>query len=111
MAIMTRGAFPVITTRAGLKKVYFNEYGQLREMFGAVFNVSSSDRGFEDFVKVSGLGRMSTIDENDSIPYDNAVEGSRTTVAHTMYGLGFQVSRVNHDDEQYGEKRRSNTHA
>ena len=101
MAIMSRGAFPVLNTRAGLKKVYFLQYGLLREMFSAVFNLSDSDRGFEDFLPVSGLGRMSVVNENSSIPYDQAVEGSRVTVAHTMYGQGFQVSRVNWDDEQY----------
>ena len=106
MAVMTRGAFPVLNTRAGLKKVYFIQYGQLREMFSAVFNLSDSSRGFEDFLPVSGLGRMSVIDENSSIPYDQAVEGSRRTVAHTMYGQGFQVSRVNWDDEQYGIMKR-----
>ncbi len=106
MAVQTRGAFPVLNTRAGLKKVYFLQYGQLREMFSAVFNLSDSSRGFEDFLPVSGLGRMSVIDENSSIPYDQSVEGSRVTVAHTMYGQGFQVSRVNWDDEQYGIMKR-----
>ena len=106
MAVMTRGAFPVLNTRAGLKKVYFIQYGQLREMFSAVFNLSDSSRGFEDFLPVSGLGRMSVVNENSSIPYDQAVEGSRRTVAHTMYGQGFQVSRVNWDDEQYGIMKR-----
>ena len=106
MAVMTRGAFPVLNTRAGLKKVYFIQYGLLREMFSAVFNLSDSSRGFEDFLPVSGLGRMSVINENSSIPYDQAVEGSRRTVAHTMYGQGFQVSRVNWDDEQYGIMKR-----
>ena len=102
MANMTRGAFPVLTTVAGIKKIYFNEYGQLRELYTSVFNVSTSDRGFEDFVKVSGLGRMGALDENEAIPYDQAVEGTRRTVAHVFYGLGFQVSRVLFDDEQYG---------
>ena len=106
MAIQTRGAFPVLNTRAGLKKIYFIQYGQLREMFSAVFNLSDSDRGFEDFLPVSGLGRMSVVNENSSIPYDQAVEGTRRTVAHTMYGQGFQVSRVNWDDEQYGIMKR-----
>ncbi len=106
MAIQTRGAFPVLNTRAGLKKVYFMQYGALREMYTAVFNIGDSDRGFEDFLPVSGLGRMSIMDENGSIPYDQAVEGTRRTVAHVMYGQGFQVSRVNWDDEQYGIMKR-----
>jgi len=102
MAVMVRGQFPVLTTRAGVKKIYFQTYGQLPEMYSKVFNLSTSDRGFEDFVKVSGLGRMQAIGENESIPYDDAVEGTRTIVAHTLYGLGFQVSRILYDDEQYG---------
>lgn len=106
MAIMTRGTVPVQTTRAGLKKVYFNEYGQLPELYTKVANTMTSDRGFEDFVKQSGLGRMSVVEEGESIPYDDAVEGSRVTVAHTLYGLGYQVSRVLFDDELYGTIKR-----
>jgi hypothetical protein len=106
MSIMVRGAFPVTTTRAGLKKVYFQTYSQLKEMYPSVFNINTSDRGFEDFVKISGLGRMSVIQENEPIPYDDAVEGTRTTVVHTMYGLGYQVSRVHYDDDQYGVMKR-----
>lgn len=98
---MTRGQFPVITTRSGLKKVYHMEYSQLRELYPVVYNVTSSTRGFEDFLKVSGLDRMQKIDENEAIPYDSAVEGSRVLAVHEMYALGFQVSRVLVDDELY----------
>lgn len=101
MSLMTRGQFPVITTRAGIKKIYFNEYAALRELFPTVFNVTTSNRGFEDFLKVSGLGRMQQIDENDSIVYDSAVEGTRVLAIPKMYALGFQVSRVLVDDELY----------
>lgn len=50
-----------------------------------MFNIMTSDRGFEDFVKMSGLGRMAAINEGESVPYDDAVEGSRVTVDHTFY--------------------------
>ena len=106
MAVMVRGSMPVQTTRAGLKKVYFQEYAQLRKLYEVVFNMEDSDRGFEDYLPVSGLGRMAAIDENEPIPYDDAVEGSRVTVAHTLYGLGFQVSRLLFDDEMYGVIKR-----
>jgi len=101
MAVMTRGLFDVQTTRAGLKKVYFMELSQLRELYPVVFNISSSDRGFEDYIKTSGLGRMSVLQENENIPYDDAVEGDRVTVAHTYYGLGYQASRFLFDDAMY----------
>lgn len=98
---MTRGQYPVLTTRAGLKKIYFNEYAQLRELYTSVFNTMTSNRGFEDFLKVSGLGRMQKIDENEAITYDSAVEGNRVLAIPEMYALGFQVSRVLVDDELY----------
>ena len=106
MAIMVRGTLPVQTTRAGIKKVYFNELGQLPTLYDKVANVSTSDRGFEDYIKTSGLGRMSVIEEGESIPYDDAVEGSRVVVSHTMYALGYQVSRLLFDDELYGTVKR-----
>jgi phage major head subunit gpT-like protein len=99
---MFRGAFPVITTRAGLNMVYFQQYAQHRELYTSVFNMKTSTRGFEDFVKLSGLGRMRTMGEGETLTYDEAVEGSRVTAAHTLYGLGFQVSRLLWDDDQYG---------
>lgn len=98
---MTRGQFPVVTTVSGIKDVYFNTYSQLRELYPTVFNTMNSTRGFEDFVKVSGLGRMKRINENESIPYDSAVEGDRKLAVHDAYALGFQVSRVLVDDELY----------
>lgn len=106
---MFRGAFPVTTTRAGLKKVYFEEYAAHKELFSAVFNMESSTRGFEDWVKVSGLGRMAVMGEGESVSYDQAIEGSRVTAGFAMFGLGFQVSRLLWDDEQYGIMKRMST--
>lgn len=103
---MFRGAYPVLTTRAGLKKVYFMEYAAHRELYSVIFNMETSTRGFEDFVKVSGLGRMTQLGEGESIFYDRAVEGDRITAGHAMFGLGFQISRVLYDDEQYGIMKR-----
>ena len=70
-------------------------------LYPTVFNMHDSTRGYEDFVKVSGLGRMAQMGEGESIFYDRAVEGSRISAGHAMFGLGFQVSRVLMDDEQY----------
>ena len=106
MATMVRGTLPVQTTRAGIKKVYFQELGQLPTLYDKVANTMTSDRGFEDFIKTSGLGRMSAIEEGESIPYDDAVEGSRVVVTHTLYALGYQVSRILFDDELYGTVKR-----
>ena len=98
---MQRGAFPVITARAGLKRAYFLEYSQHKMLYPTVFNMEDSTRGYEDFVKISGLGRMAQMGEGESIFYDQAIEGTRISVGHAMFGLGFQVSRVLMDDEQY----------
>jgi len=103
---MGRGAFPVLTTRSGLKKVYFQQYAAHKEMYSVIANVHNSTRGFEDFVKVSGMGRMAQMGEGESIFYDRAVESSRISAGHAMFGLGYQVSRVLHDDEQYGIMKR-----
>ncbi len=99
---MSRGAFPVITARAGLTRAYFAEYVQHKQLYPTIFNMHDSTRGYEDFVKVSTLGRMAQMGENESIFYDRAVEGSRISAGHAMFGLGFQVSRVLMDDEMYG---------
>ena len=106
MATMVRGTLPVQTTRAGIKKVYFQELSQLPTLYDKVANTMTSDRGFEDFIKTSGLGRMSAIEEGESIPFDDAVEGSRVVVTHTLYALGYQVSRILFDDELYGTVKR-----
>lgn len=103
MGQMYRGAFPVTTTRAGLRKVYFEEYAAQRELYSQIYNIeSSSGRGYEDFVKISGLGRMAQMGEGESVFYDRAVEGSRISVGYAMFGLGFQISRLLFDDEMYG---------
>lgn len=108
MATMVRGTFPVMTTRAGLKKIYFQTYSQLKELYSMVLNTVDSQRGFEDFLRVSGLGRMSVINEGEPIPYDDAVEGTRRVVTPVLYGLGYQISRLLWDDEQFGVIKRMN---
>ena len=109
MAIMVRGTLPVQTTRAGIKKVYFNELSQLPTLYDKVANVSTSDRGFEDYIKSSGFGRMSVIEEGESIPYDdvrdrilyiqaletircleeNVLESVRDANIGSIFGIGF----------------------
>lgn len=103
---MNRGAFPVLTARAGLKRAYFQQYAQHKELYSVIANMETSTRGYEDWVKISGLGRMTQLGEGEPIFYDRAVEGTRISAGHAMFGLGFQVSRVLWDDEQYGIMKR-----
>ena len=64
--------------------------------------VENLDRAEEERVAISGLGRQVQKGEIEPITYVDAVMSDRYLFVDDEYGLGFQVSRRQMEDDQYG---------
>lgn len=83
-------------------EIFYNEYDQLEELLGQVFNVKGSTKAFEDTFAVSGLGPFALKPEGNPITYDDPVQSGRKRTVHSTYALGFRVTMEMMDDEQHG---------
>ncbi len=84
-----------------LREVLWKEYSQIPLMYPAVFNVKTSTKAFEDVLKISGFGSMTTKGEGQPVAYDDPISSDRKRTVHTVYALGFRVTMEMQDDDLY----------
>jgi len=85
-----------------LREAMFSEYAQIPLLYPNIFNVKKSSRAFEDVVKVSGLGPLTTKGEGQPVAFDDPISSARKRTVHTVYALGFRVTMEMLDDDLYG---------
>lgn len=85
-----------------VRKVYFNEYLMQPKLYDQVFNVVTSQKAYEDVVKVSGLGSLRQKPEGTAIAYDDPVQSARKRTVHTVFALGFRVTMEMMMNDQFG---------
>jgi hypothetical protein len=105
--IITSGSFPKALW-PGVKKWYGMEYADYPVQFERLFEKTSSDKAWEEFVGTSSLGLASVKSEGSAISYDSEQQGFTTRAQHVTYGLGFIITKEMMDDDQYmlvGERR------
>ena len=95
------GAGPLL--RADFPKAYASRLAFIRELIGPddwpevdsqwerYFNLVSSDRMKEEWLMYGGFGLFSEMGENDSVTYDQLLQGPSKSVTHALYGKGFQI--------------------
>lgn len=97
----TRGAFAQLLT-PGLYSVIYEDLEMHPEEYSAIFNVSPSDRAYEEDQLVAGLGAVPLKPEGETLKFDDPIQGGSIRYTHLAYGLGFQVTREMWDDDKYG---------
>lgn len=102
---MVTGAFASLLA-PGLKKVFFETYKAWPEEYTKICNVENSERAFEQDLVVAGLGQVPAIGENIPITYDDAIQGGIVTYTHTMFGLGFRITKKMMQDDLYNVMKR-----
>lgn len=100
MSRLTAAQIPDIIDSRPLE-VLFLYFEQNPEKFTELFEVQPSKKAFEDFVRFSGVGRFQIKLEGQPIAFDNPVQGARTRVNHSVYGLGMRMSREAVRDAQF----------
>ena len=77
------------------------EYARYGEEHKEIFEITSSERAFEEEVKLSGFGTAPVKSDGGVIAYDNAQEAYTSRYTHETIALGFAVTEEAMEDNLY----------
>lgn len=85
----------------GVNSWYGKAYAEFPVEFERLFEKNTSTRNFEEDVGYSGMGLAIEKSQGAGISYDSARQGFTTRYSHTVYALGFVITREMMEDDQY----------
>lgn len=85
----------------GLNEIFGLEYSRYAEEHVQIYDMDTSDRSFEEEVKISGFGAAPVKDEGDAIRYDQAQEAWTARYNHETIALGFSITEEAMEDNLY----------
>ena len=85
----------------GLNALYGLEYDKYENEHSEIYETESSDRSFEEEVKLSGFGAAPVKAEGAAISYDNAQEHYTARYNHETVAMGFSVTEEAMEDNLY----------
>jgi len=85
----------------GLNALFGMEYKRYGEEHKEIYEVESSDRSFEEELKLSGFGAAPSKTEGAAIAYDNAQEAWTARYNHETIALGFAITEEAMEDNLY----------
>lgn len=85
----------------GLNALFGMEYKRYGEEHKEVFDTETSERSFEEELKLSGFAAAPTKAEGASIAYDNAQEAWASRYTHETIALGFAITEEAMEDNLY----------
>lgn len=85
----------------GLNKLFGLEYKKYDNEWNSIFDVESSDRSFEEELKLSGFGTAPVKEEGTGIVYDTAQEAWTARYTHETIALGFSITEEAIEDNLY----------
>jgi hypothetical protein len=77
------------------------EYKKYEEEHKDIYDVETSDRAFEEELKLSGFGTAPVKTEGQGITYDSAQEAWVARYTHETIGLGFVITEEAQEDNLY----------
>jgi phage major head subunit gpT-like protein len=90
-------------------KVFFDEYQRHEPQFPEVFNVTTHSEHQYKEGQLAGLTAAQQIAEGGPIPIATPVQGNEKEVKFPQYGLGFQLTQIQMEDDLTGHFRRMPT--
>ena len=85
----------------GLFKAYADEYDALEARYPDVFNITDTERAYEDIVVTTGLATTPIKPESQDVAMDIPLQVGTVHMAVITYGLGYEVSKELMDDDLY----------
>lgn len=85
----------------GLNALFGLEYSQYGEEHTMIYDTESSDRAFEEEVKLSGFGAAPVKSEGSAITYDRAQEHFTARYTHETIAMGFAITEEAVEDNLY----------
>jgi hypothetical protein len=98
--VITSGSF-ALDLMPGINKHYGDAYKEYPIEYTNIFATESSTRAFERDVQTTGFGLASIMPEGEGVSYDTANQGFNKDYTHVQYGLGFIITRIMVEDDQY----------
>ena len=89
----------------GLREIFGMSYRDWPEEYSKIFEVRDSTKETEHTLSMAGFGLTPVLGQGGSIHYTDPVQGYKQSLTHVVYALGFIVTRVMYEDDQYGEIR------
>ncbi|MGC4008845.1 MAG: Mu-like prophage major head subunit gpT family protein [Pseudomonas sp.] len=85
----------------GLNALYGLEYGKYENEHTEIYDQETSERSFEEEVKLSGFGAAPVKPEGSAINYDNAQESFISRYNHETVAMGFSITEEAMEDNLY----------
>jgi len=85
----------------GLNALFGLEYAKYENEHQDIYETESSDRSFEEEVKLSGFNAAPVKDEGSAISYDNAQESFTARYNHETIAMGFAITEEAMEDNLY----------
>ena len=85
----------------GLNALFGMEYNRYGEEHKEIFVTETSERSFEEEVKLSGFSAAPVKNEGQAIAYDNAQEAWSARYQHETIALGFSITEEAIEDNLY----------
>lgn len=85
----------------GLNALFGLEYKQYENEHAEIYDTESSDRSFEEEVKLSGFAAASVKAEGSAIDYDNGQEVWTARYNHETIAMGFSITEEAMEDNLY----------
>jgi len=85
----------------GLNALFGLEYDKYEDEHAEIYETESSERSFEEEVKLSGFGAAPVKPEGSAISYDNAQESFTARYNHETVAMGFSITEEAMEDNLY----------
>jgi len=85
----------------GLNALFGLEYDKYDNEHAEIYDTETSERSFEEEVKLSGFGAAPVKSEGSSIAYDNAQEAFTARYTHETVAMGFSITEEAMEDNLY----------
>lgn len=108
MAPITTGNHPKLLW-PGLNALFGTTYDDIPLQHTEVFEVTSSDKAYEEDVELTGFGLAPVKTEGGGISYDSHTQGPTTRYTNVTYGLGFIETIEAVEDNLYKQRATSRT--
>jgi len=97
---ITTGAHPKALW-PGVKAFFGKTYAEKPIMADMVFDATTSDKAYEEYVEETGFGLAPRKAEGTGVSYDTDKQGYISRLTNVTYGLGAKVTREAIEDNQY----------
>jgi hypothetical protein len=106
MTVITRSNHPDLLW-PGVMSIFGDAYEDWSPVWSQIFDKRRGTKAWETMVDTGGFGLAPVKTEGAPIQYDTDLQGPKTTITPVVYGLGYQVTREELEDNQYAQVSRS----